>query len=138
MSSPPAMQAKPPVNSARVPYLDFAEDFVGVISRGEKRATTRCPGPKDTDVTSDLDAVIAQGWALATAGGRSSFALLAVDRVERRALAEVDDSLAQEEGLHTGDELRSTLQRFYPELAADDVVTVVHFQLLKLIPAAGG
>ena len=32
---------------ARVPYLDFAEDFVGVISRGEKRATTRCPGPKD-------------------------------------------------------------------------------------------
>ncbi|CAJ1424507.1 unnamed protein product [Effrenium voratum] len=92
------MQAKPPVNSARVPYLDFAEDFVGVISRGEKRATTRCPGPKDTDVTSDLDAVIAQGWALATAGGRSSFALLAVDRVERRALAEVDDSLAQEEG----------------------------------------
>ena len=35
-----------------MPYLDFAADFVKPIQNGEKKATTRCPGPKDTDLTS--------------------------------------------------------------------------------------
>ena len=34
---------------ARVPYLEFAPDFIEPIQKEEKKATTRCPGPKDTD-----------------------------------------------------------------------------------------
>jgi hypothetical protein len=39
-------------DQVRVPFLDFAPDFVEAIVNGEKKATTRCPGPKDTDHTS--------------------------------------------------------------------------------------
>ena len=131
-----SQSAAAPVNSVRVPYLDFAADFVKPIQNGEKKATTRCPGPKDTDLTSDLEAVIAQGWALAKCQGHSmAFALLAVDRVETRVVKDIDDALAQVEGLGTGAELQRILRRFYPDLADTDSVTVLHFHVMK-VPAA--
>ncbi|CAE6963400.1 unnamed protein product [Symbiodinium sp. CCMP2592] len=109
----------------RIPYLDFAEDFIKVIQSGEKKATTRCPGPKDTDVTSDLEAIMVQGWALAVCQAKA-FALLAFDRVETRKFADVDDELAQIEGMTQGAELQSALLRFYPDVLPED--EVIRFQ----------
>ncbi|OLP97950.1 hypothetical protein AK812_SmicGene19645 [Symbiodinium microadriaticum] len=116
----------------RIPYLDFAEDFIKVIQNGEKKATTRCPGPKDTDVTSDLEAIMVQGWALAVCQAKA-FALLAFDRVETRKFADIDDGLAQIEGMTQGAELQSALLRFYPDVSPEDEVVVLHFHLLKTI-----
>mmetsp|Transcript_30826 Transcript_30826/g.57805 ORF Transcript_30826/g.57805 Transcript_30826/m.57805 type:complete len:132 (+) Transcript_30826:55-450(+) len=127
-----ASEEPPESKKVRIPYLDFAPDFIAAIQSGEKKATTRCPGPKDTDVTSDLEAILVQGWALAVSGA-SAFALLAFDRVETRQFSKIDDELAQVEGMSTGEELQKTLQRFYPELADEDEVVVLHFHLLKTI-----
>ncbi|CAL1169712.1 unnamed protein product [Cladocopium goreaui] len=105
--------------SVRVPFLDFAPDFVEAIVNGEKKATTRCPGPKDTDHTSDLEAVISQGWALAKCQHRG-FAVLAIESSETRIVRDIDDTLARVEGLETGTELQRILRGFYPGLADDD------------------
>lgn len=75
--------------------------------------------------------MIAQGWALATCGGRG-FAVLGIDRFEQRRVAEIDDGLAVIEGLQTGPELQQVLLRFYPDLVSEDQVTVLHFHLLRL------
>lgn len=122
--------------NARIPYLDFAPQFVDDIMGGKKCATARCPGgPKDTDVTSDFAAVRAQGWALATcsSSGAGGFALLKIDRMEARALRAVDDHLARIEGMSTGQELRAALRYFYPLLEDHDVITIVHFHVLHAI-----
>ncbi|CAK8988496.1 unnamed protein product [Durusdinium trenchii] len=120
-------------NAARVPFLDFAPDFIDPILSGDKKATTRCPGPKDTDHTSDLEAVQSQGWALATCGSTRGFGLLCINQVEQRSVTAIDDALAKEEGLETGEELQRVLRRFYPDLTDDDTVTVLHFNLMKAI-----
>eukprot|EP00747_Dinoflagellata_sp_TGD_P101738 gnl/TRDRNA2_/TRDRNA2_168443_c0_seq4.p1 gnl/TRDRNA2_/TRDRNA2_168443_c0~~gnl/TRDRNA2_/TRDRNA2_168443_c0_seq4.p1 ORF type:complete len:140 (+),score=19.42 gnl/TRDRNA2_/TRDRNA2_168443_c0_seq4:60-479(+) len=125
MAEPP----RPPP-SVRVPYLDFAPQFVDAIRRGSKRATARCPGgPKDTDLTSDFEAIVAQRWALATCSswgpGRAGFAVLGVDAVETRAF---------HEDMNTGKELRDALQYFYPLLESEDKVSVVKFHVLHEIP----
>lgn len=122
-------------NRAKVPYLDFAPDFIEPILSGAKRATARCPGPKDTDVTSDLEAVITQGWALATcsSGDGQGFAVLKIEAIERMRFDELDDRIAKIEGLSSGDELRSILGRFYPGMSAGDQVVIVHLQVLHRI-----
>eukprot|EP00933_Yihiella_yeosuensis_P047217 TRINITY_DN42950_c0_g1_i1.p1 TRINITY_DN42950_c0_g1~~TRINITY_DN42950_c0_g1_i1.p1 ORF type:complete len:146 (-),score=24.01 TRINITY_DN42950_c0_g1_i1:61-459(-) len=126
-------------SSVRVPYLDFAPDFVASIQDNSKRATARCPGPKDTDVTSDLDAILAQGWALATCSSENrgkGFAVLKIDKVETRRVDEIDDELARIEGMNSGDELRAALSRFYPGISSEDSITILYFQVLHNIPTA--
>lgn len=117
----------------RIPFLDFAPEFIDPILSGAKAATARCPGgQKDTDVTSDFEAIVSQGWALAycTTRGSKAFAVLKVERVEKRGLEEIDDALAKVEGMETGDELKAAVQRFYPLIAAGDEVSVLYFSVL--------
>lgn len=119
-----------------VPFLDFAPEFIERIASGAKRATARCPGgSKDTDKTSNFPAILQQGWALATCSTQSkTFAVLGVDKVEQRALGDVDDKLAAVEGMESGEELRAAMKRFYPLITHEDLVKVLHFHVIRLIP----
>lgn len=111
-----------------LPRLDFAPQFVDIIRNGDKRATTRLLGEKDTDLSSDKDALAVGMPCRAVAAGKE-FAVLRVERFSDRTFADIDDELACIENLSTGLELQTILHHFYPGASNHDQIRVIYFSV---------
>lgn len=113
-----------------LPRLCFAPQFVDMIRRGEKCATTRLLGIKDTDSASEKHALLVGMPCAAVADGKT-FAVLRVDRFDDRTFANIDDGLARIETMQSAAELKAVLCHFYPGAADDDSVRVIYFSLFR-------
>ena len=131
--------------------MDFAPEYVASILNGKKRATTRWLGKGAPiwrlEVAETRLGAVRPGSRLratcvrctADAGSRVirdasgdgvAFAQLLVSRVEAQRVDMLDDNLGRNlEGFVDGAAgLRRALRRFYPGLADEDEVSVIHFE----------
>ena len=113
-----------------LPPLDFAPEFMPQIVAGRKRATTRV-----ISVEPHLGLLRAGDRVRATCDSAtpsgSHFAILEITRVESTTFGALDDDLAAIENLPDEASLRETLLHFYPTLALDSSLAVLHFRLVK-------
>ena len=124
----------PRSRASNLPLLDFAPEYVPLIQRGEKRATTRWTGadrggePHLASLGSGSRVRLTCVHCGAKDEGAAANVVLRITRVERARVADLSEELARIEGFQTAGELRGALQRFYPGLDAADSVVVLHFE----------
>ncbi|MGW5258668.1 ASCH domain-containing protein [Streptomyces sp. NPDC004012] len=97
----------------------FHPDYLEAVRRGAKHATIRyrdpiTPGPADLVFQTDPEVVVAGE----------------VTNVSSKRLAEVTDDEAAAVGNRDHADLLARLPRHYPDITADDEVTIVHFRVL--------
>ena len=103
--------------------LSFAPEFLPLIRSGAKRATTRL---LRSDPVHGLGVGVICVATCAETGALGP--RLEITATEDLRVAAIDDTLAQVENYQTVAELVVSLQRFYPDLAADDTVRVLYFR----------
>ncbi|MEU5592488.1 ASCH domain-containing protein [Streptomyces sp. NPDC020298] len=99
--------------------VHFHPDYLEPVRGGAKHATIRYrdpinPGPADLVFEADPEVVLAGE----------------VTKVSPKRLADVTDEEAVAAGNRDRGDLLARLPRHYPEIAADDEVTIVHFRVL--------
>ncbi len=106
-------------------HLNFAAEFLPVILSGAKCATTRLLRSDPVHGLSVGTICVATFGDMGALGPR-----LEITAVEDRRVSAIGNMLAQVENYENAAELVASLQRFYPDLADDDVVRVFYFSCI--------
>lgn len=106
--------------------INFDKDYVELILKGEKKATIRkgvklnlLKKGKETGNIADL-----------VAGGEV-FAQAKITKVIVKRADELNDDDAVLDGFHNLDELMSALRQIYGELKDNDLITIIHFDVVN-------
>jgi len=108
------------VQILNVEKINFDEEFVDLIIKGEKTTTVR-RGIKSYPVGRLVELTV----------NYKPFTLAKVKKVVVKRVKELTDEDAKRDGFNTRDELISALKRIYGDIADDEFVTIVHFELAK-------
>jgi hypothetical protein len=99
-----------------IPKIPISPDFVPLVQSGRKVTTVRKGQRKVT-----------LGAAEFVSG--SILIPVSVEDVQYKRYRELTDADAMRDGFSTLAELTGALERFYPSLAGDDLVTIISFRL---------
>ncbi len=115
-----------------LPVIDFAPGFVAPILSGAKMATTRLlrAEPQLRALCHTGTRAQATHGSAAGVGGRV-FAVLRVTGVEHATVGGLigRDELARAEGLESGAVLQGLIRRFYPDVADEETLAILHFRV---------
>ncbi|ADD08024.1 ASCH domain-containing protein [Candidatus Aciduliprofundum boonei] len=102
-------------------YLNFSEDFMEKIKRGEKRATLRL-GVKDYKV----------GEEVAIRCGDKIIGKAVIKSVNYKKFKELSQEDIILDGYKKKDELKSALEKFYGKFSEDNIFTQIIFELSEV------
>ncbi len=101
-------------------YLNFSEDFMEKIKRGEKKATLRL-GVKDYKV----------GERIIIKCGNKELGMAEIKEVNIKKFRELEDKDVLMDGYISKDALRKDLERFYGKISDEDIFTQIIFDMIE-------
>ncbi len=101
-------------------YLNFSEDFMEKIKRGEKKATLRL-GVKDYKV----------GERVIIKCGNKELGMAEIKEVNIKKFRELEDKDVLMDGYISKDALRKDLERFYGKISDEDIFTQIIFDMIE-------
>ncbi len=101
-------------------YLNFSEDFMEKIKRGEKKATLRL-GVKDYKV----------GERVIIKCGNKELGMAEIKEVNIKKFRELEDKDVLMDGYISKDALRKDLERFYAKISDEDIFTQIIFDMIE-------
>ncbi len=101
-------------------YLNFSEDFMEKIKRGEKKATLRL-GVKDYKV----------GERVIIKCGNKELGMAEIKEVNIKKFRELEDKDVLMDGYISKDALRKDLERFYGKISDENIFTQIIFDMIE-------
>ncbi len=101
-------------------YLNFSEDFMEKIKRGEKKATLRL-GVKDYKV----------GERVIIKCGNKELGMAEIKEINIKKFRELEDKDVLMDGYISKDALRKDLERFYGKISDEDIFTQIIFDMIE-------
>ena len=102
-------------------YLNFSEDFMEKIKRGEKHATLRL-GVKN----------YIPGELVIVRCGSIDIGVAEIENVQLKKFKELSKRDAYEDGFATLEALKDALHRFYGDISSDTIFTQIKFRLCEI------
>ena len=101
-------------------YLNFSEDFMEKIKKGEKKATLRL-GIKDYQV----------GERVIIRCGNKELGIAEIKGVNIKKFGKLGDKDVLMDGYLSKDALRKDLERFYGKISDEDIFTQIIFDMIE-------
>ncbi len=103
--------------------INFDPEYVDLIIEGQKTTTVR-KGIKSYPVGRIVELTVSNSKV---------FALARIKKVVVKRVKELSDEDAMRDGFAGRDELVAALRRIYGDVRDDEFVTVVHFEVVKVL-----